>query len=75
MLLAILIDGKALKCQISPRTKVGSHIAWSENRALDGSRLNAILDEIELDGNGSCYFNGAAEADFAIALAEMEIAD
>jgi hypothetical protein len=37
--------------------------------------LNAILDEIELDGNGSCYFNGAAEADFAIALAEMEIAD
>lgn len=75
VLLAILIDREALKCQVPPRAKIGSHIAWPENRALDSSRLHTVLDEIKLDGDSACYFNGATEADFAVALAEMEIAD
>jgi hypothetical protein len=75
VLLAIFIDREALKCQIPPGAKIGSHVARPENRALDGSGLDAILDEIKLDGDGSCYLNGATEADFAVALAEMEIAD
>lgn len=75
MLLAILIDREALKCQIPPGAKIGGHVAWPEHGTLDGSRFNAILDQIELDGDGSCYFNGAAEADFAVALAEVEIAN
>lgn len=54
---------------------MGSYIARPENGTLDSSRFHAVFDELKFDGDGSCYFNGAAEADFAIALTEMEIAD
>lgn len=75
MLLAILVNGEALKRQIPARAEIRGHIAGPENGALDGSRLDAVLDEVELDGDGSCYFNRTAEADLSIALTEMEITD
>jgi hypothetical protein len=75
VLFAILIDREALKCQIPSGAKIGSYIARSEDGALNSSRFDTVLDEIELDGDGSCYFNSAAEANFSVALAEMEVAD
>lgn len=75
MLLAILVDGEAFKRQIPARAEIRGYIAGPENGALDGSRLDAVLDEVELDGDGSCDFNRAAEANLSITLAEMEIAD
>lgn len=51
VLLALLIDGEALKRQIARRAKELLNIAGSEDGTRNASLLHAILQQIELDGD------------------------
>lgn len=75
VLLAVLVDTEALKVNIPTRAELGLHGAGDVNWALHVEMLDAALHDAELHCDASGHLNGAAEADFAVALAEMQVSD
>ncbi len=54
---------------------MGLHGPGQEQRALHPQVRHAVLHDVELDGDDTGHFDGAAEGDFAVALGEVEVAD
>ncbi len=72
VLLALLVDRDALKNQ--EVLVVRRHRRRLENRIFDAVLRHAVLDDIDLDVEPAGHLDGAAEGNFAVALAEMQIA-
>ena len=76
MLLPALIDTEPFKRQIPPRPVMRLHRPRQEQRALHPPQiLDPVLHDGQLQGDDTRHFNGAAEADFAVPLAEVQVAD
>ena len=75
MLLPILINAEALKRQIPARSIVGLHWPWEEKRGFHAQVRHAVLHDVELDRDDAGHFDGAAEADLAVSLGEVQVAN
>src|SRR4029079_16753953 len=72
MLLAGLVDRDAFEDQIV--LVVRRDWRRLEHGILDAVFGDAVLDDIDLQMKPARHFDGAAEGDFAVALAEMQVA-
>ena len=78
VLFAVLVDGEALEGEHAPRAELGFHGAGEEDGgfAVDHPQLGlAAFHDGEFEGDDAGDFDGAAEGDLAVALAEVEVAD
>lgn len=75
MLHSLLIDAESLKGQIPARSVMGLHRSRQEKRTLHIQILHTTLHHRQFQRDDPCHLNRATERDFAVALAEMEIAD
>lgn len=75
MLLAVLIHGEAFKVDVSPWTKLRLDRAGDVDGTLHSKMSHPTLHHGELDCDNPGHFDGAAEADLAIALREVQISD
>lgn len=73
ILLPIMIDTKALKRQIPPRTIMRLHRPRQEQWALHRQLLHPILHHTQFQRNDTSDLDGATEANLSIALAEMKV--
>ncbi len=72
MLLAVLVDRDAFEDQIV--LVVRRDRRRLEHGILDAVFGDAVLDDVDLDVQPAGHFDGAAEGDLAVALAEVQIA-
>lgn len=68
VLLAVLVDGEALKVQRPAGRELGLHGAGDVDRRLEAQVGHTVLDHFEVDGDDAGHLDGAAEGNFAIAL-------
>jgi hypothetical protein len=64
MLLAMLVDRKALKVDIPARTELRLNWAWDIDGRLHAQLFHAILHDAEFDGDDACHLDSATETDF-----------
>ena len=74
MLLAVLVDGEALKVDHA----TGTELRLDRPRDVDGrfesAQLgHAVLDHLELDRNDARHLDGPAEGDFPVALCKLGV--
>lgn len=75
MLFALLIDTETLEINVSSGTEIRFHGAGDVDGRFHVQVLDPLLHDGELDRDDAGHFDGAAEADFAVALGEVEVAD
>jgi hypothetical protein len=74
MLLPMLVNTKPLKVDIPPRTELRLHGAGDIDGALHAQVGQPVLEDLEVDGDDPGHLDGPAEADLAVALAEVQVA-
>ena len=70
-----MIHAEALKRQIPSRAIMRLHGAGEENRAFHRQIFHPVLHYAELESDHACDLDRAAEANLAVALAEMKVAN
>jgi hypothetical protein len=67
-LFSLLIHRKALKVDIPARPKLWLNGAGHVDGALEPQVGDAVLEDLEVDGDDAGHLDGAAEGDLAVAL-------
>ena len=75
MLLPILVNAEPFKRQIPAWSIVRLHRPGQEERGFHAQVRHAVLHDVELDRDDAGHLDGAAEADLAVALREVQVAD
>src|SRR5690606_2082838 len=73
VLLALLVDRDAFEDHVVVVARFDR--AGLEDRILDAVLGHAVLDQVDPQVNPAGHFDGAAEGDFTVALAEVQVAD
>lgn len=68
----MFVDRDAFEDQIVVEMRINRR--RFEDRVDHAVFRHAVLDDVDLDVDPSCHLDGSAEGDFAVTLAEMDIA-
>lgn len=75
VLLPMLVDTKTLKVDISTRAELRLDRAGDVDGALHSQVRQPVLEDLKVDGDDTRHLDRTAEADLAVALAEVQVAD
>lgn len=75
MLLPMLIDAEALEVDIPPRCKLWFHRPGDVDGALETQVLQAVLEDLKVDGDDARHLYRATEGYLAVALGEVQVTD
>ena len=75
MLFPVVIDRKALKCQISSGSKMRFNWTRKVEWRLHSKIFHAILHDLEVDGDDTSHLDSTAEGDLTVTLTEMQISN
>lgn len=73
MLLPVLVDTEPLKVDIPAGAELRLHGARDVDWALHAQLRQPVLEHLEVDGDDARHLDGAAEADLAVSLAEVQV--
>jgi hypothetical protein len=70
----MLVDREPFKIDVSPGAKLRFDRSWDVDGRLQTQVGHAVLDNLEIDSDDSSHLDGAAEGNFSIALAKVQVA-
>lgn len=75
MLFSMLIHTESFKVNVSTRTKLWLHGPGDVNGAFEAQVGHAVPENLEVDGNHTSHFDGAAKRNLAVTLRKVQITD